>query len=49
MIDLTKGIESLTSFKRDTSRYLTQLQETGQPLVLTINGKAALIVQDVAS
>lgn len=49
MIDLRKGIDSLTSFKRNTSAFLDQLQESGQPLVLTINGKAKLVVQDASS
>lgn len=49
MIDLTKGIDSLTNFKRNTTTFLKQLRETGQPLVLTVNGKAELVVQDAAS
>ena len=49
MIHLSKGIDSLTNFKRNTPAFLDQLQETGQPVVLTINGKARLVVQDAAS
>jgi prevent-host-death family protein len=49
MIDLTEGIDSLTNFKRNTSAFLDRLQENGQPVVLTINGKAKLVVQDAAS
>ncbi len=49
MIDLSKGIDSLTNFKRNTLAFLDQLQETGQPVVLTINGKAKLVVQDASS
>jgi PHD/YefM family antitoxin component YafN of YafNO toxin-antitoxin module len=49
MIDLTEGIDSLTNFKRNTPTFLDRLQESGQPVVLTINGKAKLVVQDVAS
>src|SRR6266852_2451460 len=49
MIDLSKGIDSLTNFKRNTPAFLDQLQETGQPMVLTINGKAKLVVQDASS
>src|SRR5690349_11031335 len=49
MIDLNKGIDSLTNFKRNTPAFLDQLQESGQPMVLTINGKAKLVVQDASS
>jgi prevent-host-death family protein len=46
MIDLSKDIHSLTDFKRNTLEYVRQLKETGHPLVLTVNGKAELVVQD---
>ncbi len=49
MIDLSKAIDSLTNFKRNTSAFLDQLQESGRPVVLTINGKAKLVVQDASS
>jgi prevent-host-death family protein len=49
MIDLGKGIDSLTNFKRNTLAFLDQLQQSGQPIVLTINGKAKLVVQDASS
>ena len=48
MISLT-DIHSLTAFKRETARFLKQTQKTGQPLVLTVNGKAAVVVQDAVS
>ena len=43
------GIDTLTNFKRDTARFLKRLQETKGPLVLTVYGKAELVVQDAAS
>jgi prevent-host-death family protein len=49
MIDLTRDIHSLSDFKRKTSDFTRQLKETGKPVVLTVNGKAELIVQDAAS
>lgn len=49
MINLARGIDSLTNFKRDTSRFVTQLKKTGEPVVLTVNGKAELVVQNAAS
>lgn len=49
MIDLQKEINSLSNFKRNTSDFLQQLEESGKPIVLTINGKAKLVVQDAGS
>jgi PHD/YefM family antitoxin component YafN of YafNO toxin-antitoxin module len=49
MLNLSKGIDSLSNFKRNTVRFLEQLRETGEPVVLTINGKAELVVQDATS
>jgi PHD/YefM family antitoxin component YafN of YafNO toxin-antitoxin module len=48
MISL-KYIESLTAFKRNTTEYVKKIKKSGTPLVLTINGKAELIVQDAES
>ncbi len=49
MINLETGIDSLTNFKRLTTDYLTHLHETGSPLVLTVDGKAEVVVQDAAA
>jgi prevent-host-death family protein len=49
MIELSQDIRSLSDFKRKTAEFLTRMKETGHPLVLTINGKAELVVQDAAS
>jgi prevent-host-death family protein len=49
MLDLTRDIQSLTDFKKNTSDFVKQLRQTGEPVVLTINGKAELVVQDAAS
>jgi prevent-host-death family protein len=45
MIDL-KDIYSLTDFQRNAKHYIQRTKETQQPLVLTVNGKAEVIVQD---
>ena len=37
---LTRDIQSLSTFKRDTAKIVRQLKRTGQPVVLTVNGKA---------
>ena len=49
MLDLSRDIHPLTDFKRHTTEFLSQLKTTGQPVVLTINGKAELVVQDARS
>ena len=49
MLDINRDIDSLSNFKRHTPEFLRQLKETGHPVVLTINGKAELVVQDAAS
>jgi len=46
MLDLANDIRSLSDFKRNTVELLDRLRKTGHPLVLTINGKAELVVQD---
>lgn len=48
MISL-KDIESLTAFKRNTAEYVKKIKKSGIPLVLTVRGKAELVVQDAES
>ncbi len=49
MIDVSKDIHSLTDFKRNTAELVEQIKKTKHPLVLTVNGKAELVVQDAES
>lgn len=49
MLDLDRDIHPLTDFKRKTPEFLKLLRETGGPIVLTVNGKAELVVQDARS
>ena len=44
-----EDIRSLTDFQRNTKSHLRRLKDTGRPEVLTVNGKAELIVQDAAA
>ena len=46
MIDLAKDIKSLSHFKRNTAEIMAHLEETGHPVVLTVNGEAKVVVQD---
>jgi prevent-host-death family protein len=43
------NIHSLTDFKRNASNFVEQVRATRSPLVLTVNGKAAVIVQDAST
>lgn len=45
MIDVT-DIHPLTGFLRDHKSHLERLQATGRPEVLTVNGRARVVVQD---
>ena len=44
-----EDIHSLTDFQRNTKEHIQRLKETGRPEVLTVNGKAEIVVQDAAS
>ena len=44
-----KDIQSLTEFQRKTRESIARLKRTGRPAVLTVNGEAEVVVQDVAS
>lgn len=41
----TTNIHSLTDFQRNTAAHLQKLRETGLPEVLTVKGKAEVVVQ----
>ena len=44
-----RHIHPLSEFQRGAKAFLTTLKETGAPMVLTVNGKAAVVVQDAES
>lgn len=46
MIDL-REVRSVTEFQRHVKEYVGRLRKNRSPLVLTINGRAALVVQNV--
>jgi prevent-host-death family protein len=48
-LDISRDIKSLSTFKRNTLELIRQLKETGEPIVLTVNGEAELVVQDARS
>jgi prevent-host-death family protein len=49
MLNISRDIHSLSSFKRNTLEFIEQMKQTGKPIVLTVNGKAELVVQDAQS
>jgi len=46
MLDITKDIQSLTTFRRRSGDFMRHLKKSKRPVVLTVKGKAAAIVQD---
>ena len=48
MINVSEDIHSVTAFKRDTSAMMKKLRKTGRPLVLTVKGKAEMVMLDPA-
>jgi len=48
VIDL-REVRSVTEFQRNIKDYIGKLKEKKTPLVLTVNGRAELIVQDAES
>jgi prevent-host-death family protein len=46
MIDVTQDIHSLTTFKRNSSGLMKRMRKTGRPLILTVNGKAEVVLLD---
>ncbi len=46
MLDITKDTRSLTTFRRRSGEFLKQLRKSKRPVMLTVKGKAAAIVQD---
>jgi prevent-host-death family protein len=46
MLDITKDIQSLTTFRRRSGDFMKQIKRSKRPVILTVKGKAAAIVQD---
>jgi prevent-host-death family protein len=46
VLDITKDIQSLTTFRRRSGDFMRQLRKSKRPVVLTVKGKAAAVVQD---
>ena len=44
-----EDIGSLTDFSRNTKAHLKRLKQTGRPELLTVNGKAEVVVQNASA
>jgi len=44
-----RNIESLTNFQKRSKEIIAQLEASGEPMVLTVNGKAKLVIQDASA
>lgn len=49
MLDIIRDIDSLSNFKRNTAKFVKQMKKSGTPVILTVNGKAKVVVQDAES
>lgn len=47
MIDL-REVRSVTDFQRNTKEYIAKLKNAKSPIVLTVNGRAELVVHSAA-
>ncbi len=45
-VNISKDIQSLTNFRRQSGKFLKQLKTSKRPIVLTVNGQAEAVVQD---
>jgi prevent-host-death family protein len=46
MLNITKDIQSLTTFRRRSGDFVKHLRKSKRALVLTVKGKATVVVQD---
>ena len=45
----SRDIQPVTEFRANAAQFIDQVQETGQPVVLTQHGRSAAVLLDVAS
>jgi prevent-host-death family protein len=49
IMDYANGIEPVTVLKTRSAELIRQARETGQPIIITQNGKPTAVLQDVES
>ena len=47
-LSLTEDIKSVSEFKKQIRQVFTQLHRTGRPVVITVNGRADIVLLDAA-
>jgi len=45
-MNIVQDIQTLSEFKQNASKLVKQVQKTRRPIVLTVNGKPAVVLQD---
>jgi prevent-host-death family protein len=45
-MDITKDVQPMTTFRKHSAEIIQHLKQTKRPVILTVNGKAAAVVQD---
>jgi prevent-host-death family protein len=48
-MDITKDIQPMTTFRNHSAEFMQRLKKTKRPLILTVNGRAAAVVQDAGA
>ena len=46
---IVEDIQPVTTFRNNSAAFLDRLKKTKRPMVLTVNGKAAAVIQDAES
>lgn len=49
MVDISRGMHSLTDFKKSTSAFIDKVTATGDLVVLTVNDKPWSVIQEAAA
>lgn len=49
MIDLKADIQPVTDFRNNSVAVIKRLKATGRPIVLTVNGRSEVVIQDAAA
>jgi prevent-host-death family protein len=49
LLDITKNVQSLTTLRRRSGDFMKQLKKSKRPVLITVKGKAAAIVQDAVA
>lgn len=48
-MNITEDIQPLTAFRNRSVEFMQQLKQTQRPMVLTVNGRPEVVVQDAAA